>query len=973
MPFTVNQPNQPYAGFILEQRQTIAEIESDVFLFRHGATGCPLVAIKNGDSNKTFAVAFNTIPADSTGVAHILEHSALMGSKKYPVKDVFGEVHKGGLMTFLNAMTGADITYYPFATRNLREYFNLMDIYCDVVFNPLLSRATFEQEGWHYHQEDAASPLTFQGVVFNEMKGAFSDPIRAIFHNIYRGLMPGSTYAHESGGDPQHIPDLSYEAFVDFHRRHYHPSNAMFFVYGDADLAEELRFLQDNFLAAFAEKSAIRQVDAGGNLAGPVFLDDSYAVPAADTSGKTYLAVGSKVGTVLERRENMALHILAGILYNSDASPLKNAIIGSGLCKDFGGLYLSSSSFATVMLTYLVGSEARHRDSFLALYRKTLGDMATQGLDRDLLVSELNRFEFSLREENSKAQRGLDLIGKAMSALKYGADLFASLTSDELLRELRRAALEERYFEKLIGERLLDQPATAILTLSPDPLKQAGIQANENARLAAHAAALNREERQALIVRTKALQEEQGRANSPETLDLLPQLAVADLRDDIAMHTASLRRMLGREVLVSALPTGGITSLDLGFEARALPPQFLPWLDIFGDIVTEIGTKRLNYIAFAKEIATHTGSFSHSIAAYGHRQEAARPIFWLHTKFLPASLPEALRLVAEVLADVSFADRRHIAEIVQREFAWSEHSAQSEGYDLAAGRALAHLGEAGHYQELCNGVTAYLALKELAANYEEREEEFLAALAEMARLLLTRGNLFVSITARPQELEQFERHGECLIDALPDRAIQHHPLPPLALPAHEAFVTAAEVVFAVQAGNLFTAGQGYNGHFEVLKTYLSRDYLWNTVRQMGGAYGCFIQSSPVSGNFACISYRDPQVGKTYAAYEAMADKIAGLNLPRRALEQLIIGAYGAYDPHLSPIGKGVAARNEFLMGISSEEKRQRLREIVTTTVGDLRAFAGNFLAMRQNTHRAIIGNRDKIEGDRHLFDRVVEL
>ncbi|MDR0477788.1 MAG: insulinase family protein, partial [Desulfobulbaceae bacterium] len=502
MQFTVKES---YSGFILEERQSIAEIDSEVFLFRHGVTGCPLVAIKNSDSNKTFAVAFNTIPTDSTGVAHILEHSVLMGSKKYPVKDVFGEVHKGGLMTFLNAMTGADITYYPFATRNRREYFSLMDIYCDVVFNPLLSRATFEQEGWHYHQEDAASPLTFQGVVFNEMKGAFSDPIRAIFHNIYRGLMPGSTYAHESGGDPKSIPDLSYEAFVDFHRRHYHPSNAMFFVYGDADLAEELSFLHNNFLAAFAENAGICQVTVGTGLKNPVFLNDTYAVQAADTADKTYLAVGSMVGTVLERRENTALHILSAILYNSDASPLKNAIIQSGLCKDFGGLYLSSSSFATVMLTYLIGSEAEHRDAFLGLYQKTLRGMAENGLDRGLLVSELNRFEFSLREENSKAQRGLDLIGKAMCALKYGADLFTSLTSEELLRKLRRAALEERYFEKLITERLLDQPATAILTLSPDAAKQTSTQSEENARLAAHAAALSAREGQALIARTQAL------------------------------------------------------------------------------------------------------------------------------------------------------------------------------------------------------------------------------------------------------------------------------------------------------------------------------------------------------------------------------------------------------------------------------------------------------------------------------------
>ncbi|MDR3089919.1 MAG: insulinase family protein [Desulfobulbaceae bacterium] len=971
MQFTVNQS---YSGFILEKYQTLAEIDSQVFLFRHATTGCPFVAIKNRDSNKTFSVAFNTIPTDSTGVAHILEHSVLMGSKKYPVKDVFGEVHKGGLMTFLNAMTGADITYYPFATRNMREYFNLMDIYCDVVFNPLLSRSTFEQEGWHYHQEDAASPMTFQGVVFNEMKGAFSDPIRAIFHNIYRGLMPGSTYAHESGGDPKRIPDLTYEEFVAFHRRHYHPSNAMFFVYGDADLAEELRFLNENFLAAYPERSELCRVELGTDRNEPIFLRDTYAVDGVEAVGKTYLAVGSKVGTALELRENMALHILSGILYNSDASPLKNAIIGSGLCKDFGGLYLSSSSFSTVMLTYLVGSEGEHRDAFLDLYRKTLTEMVEQGLDRDLLISELNRFEFALREENSKAQRGLDLIGKAMSALKYGADLFASLTNEEMLKSVRRAALEERFFEKLIAERLLDQAATAVLTLSPDPNKQANSQAEENARLAAHAERLDAAGREALVARAQNLLEEQRRPNSPETLALLPQLAIADLRDDIEMYEARPSEFFGCQALVHELPTGGITSLDLGFDVRALPPRFLPWLDIFAVIVTEIGTKRLDYIAFAKEIATHTGSFSHSIAAYSHRSQPARPLIWLHMKCLPGSLAEALALVAEVLADVSFADRRRIAEIVQREFAWSEHAAQSEGYELAAARAMAHLGEAGHYHELCSGVTAYLALKELAGHYQENEEEFLAALAEMARRLFVRDNLFVSVTGRGQELDVVRRSGECLIVNLPMASQgERHALPLFGQPAHEAFITASEVVFCVQAANLFTNGQGYNGHFEALKTWLSRDYLWNTVRQMGGAYGCFIQASSISGNFACISYRDPQVRKTYAAYQDMAEKVAALNLDQRALAQLILGAYGACDPHLSAIGKGVTARNEYLMGVTAAEKRQRLREIIGVTNEHLREFAAKFAAMLPLAHRSIIGNRGKIEGGRELFDRIYEL
>ena len=335
-------PGSTYSGFILKEHQFIDELHADVYLLEHEILGCPLLAIKNGDSNKTFSVAFNTVPTDSTGVAHILEHSVLMGSKKYPVKDVFGEIHKGGLMTFLNAMTGGDITYYPFATRNLKEYYNIMDVYCDVVFNPLLDRSTFEQEGWHYHRETPDSPLQFQGVVYNEMKGAFSDPIRLIFFHIFAGLMPGSTYAHESGGDPRNIPDLSYEEFCDFHRRHYHPSNAMFFVYGDAPLADELAYLQDNFLAAYPDKSSVCDIVEGEKTTAPVTIADTYAVDSPDTAEKTFLAVGTSVGSVGDREQNAAFQVIANILFNSDGSPLKNAIVSSGLCKDFGGFFLSN-------------------------------------------------------------------------------------------------------------------------------------------------------------------------------------------------------------------------------------------------------------------------------------------------------------------------------------------------------------------------------------------------------------------------------------------------------------------------------------------------------------------------------------------------------------------------------------------------------------------------------------------------------
>ncbi|MCI5136910.1 MAG: peptidase M16, partial [Candidatus Electrothrix sp. AR1] len=523
-------PGSTYHGFILRRKEHVADINSEVYLFEHEVLGTPALAIKNADPNKTFCFTFQTVPEDSTGVAHILEHSVLMGSKKYPIHDVFGEINKGGLTTFLNAMTGSDTTWYPFASRNMTEYFNIMDVYCDVALNPLLPRSTFEQEGWHFHKESEDAPLQLQGVVLNEMKGAFSDPIRSIFHHIFGGLMPGSTYAHESGGDPSVIPDLSYEQFVEFHQKHYHPSNGMLFFYGDADLEQELVAVQDNFLADYDAPSTKAEVVQGDDISEPVFIEDGYAVqPGSELSGKTYLAVGTAVGTVLDRQQNTAFQIIANILYNSDASPLKKAIVEAGLCRDFGGLFLSDSCYKTFMMTYLAGSEADKRDSFLELYRRTLSEIVEQGLDRDLVLSELNKYEFAFREELTKAQRGLDLIGKALPALKHGSDHFESLAVEEMFASIREKALEENYFEELIRNELLENPAFVAVTLSPDPEKAARTAEKEQQRLAAYEQTLDQEQTAALIANTQGLMQLQQTPNTEETLALLPRLSRQDL------------------------------------------------------------------------------------------------------------------------------------------------------------------------------------------------------------------------------------------------------------------------------------------------------------------------------------------------------------------------------------------------------------------------------------------------------------
>ena len=628
------------------------------------------------------------------------------------------------------------------------------------------------------------------------------------------------------------------------------------------------------------------------------------------------------------------------------------------------------------MMTYLVGSEAEHLDTFKQIFQEALTTMVNQTLDKDLIISELNKFEFAVREDASKAQRGLDLIGRSMTAFKYDTDPFDVLKSEKLLQGIRDKALNENYFEALIRDNLLENPSTVTITLTPDLEKNNNTAREEQELLDRYEKGLEPSQLESLVGRTKELMNLQQTPNNPETLAILPSLSIRDLPSDISFHSVEAQTFAGSTLLVNKLPTNRISYLDIGFDFSSLPHRYLPLLDLFGAIMTEIGTDNLNYVQFAKEAGICTGGLSHTINTYTAKTDpnTVRLIFWVGFKALPEYLERAIDLLTELFSGVSFKDRARIGEIVRREFAWAEHSAQSEGYSLPATRVFSHLSIAGRYQEQFTGITAYLKLKELVYNYRDREDALIEDLCQMAEILLNRNNLTISITADEPELDKFLDYGARIVNSLPDKT---HPIQPIipafSFPDHEAFVTAAEVVFVIQGGTLLPAGKGYNGSFEVLKTYLSRDYLWNSVRQMGGAYGCFIQFSHITGNLAFVSYRDPQIRKTYEAYNRVPEIISAIDLPDQVLEQIIIGTYGAFDPHQSAAAKGATARNEYLSGITAEHKHKRIEEIISTTTEDLKNFAPCFEKMNSECHRAVIGNRARIENDRDLFNMVSEI
>jgi hypothetical protein len=808
------------------------------------------------------------------------------------------------------------------------------------------------------------------------MKGAWSDPLRIMFQRSFQGLMPDSTYAHESGGNPARIPDLTYEQFVEFHRKHYHPSNGMLFFYGDAELEQELAAVQDKFLRHYESAGQRAEISQGSGISKPVFVEDSYAVqPGSQLQGKTYLAAASPVDSLLDRELTAAFQVIANILYNSDASPLKKAVVEAGLGKDFGGMFIADHCFQTVMLTYLIGSDADKRDAFFDLCRHVLTQIAEQGLDRDLVLSELNSYEFSVREELTHAQRGLGLISKALPALQHGADPFAALQINTLFASIRTKALEERYFEELIKSKLLDNPAFAAVTLRPDPDKAVQAAAAEQQRLAAYEQTLTQAEIEQLIADTQELMRLQQTPNSEKTLALLPKLSRTDLERRPQMASVTSESCGPAECISSEQDCNGIGYIQFGLDCSKISAELLPYLDLFAAIAAEIGTKQRDYVRFAKDINICTGGFSHSFSTYTHvnDQQSPLPLLWFQTKALSAYLPKALDLVQEVFAELDLSNRKRIKEIVLREFTWAEHAVQSEGWQLAAGRVLACLSPAGMINEQVNGVTAYLALKELAANYDALEEAFLDKLERLRQALFQPAGLKIAMTGSAADIATMKACTAAIENSLPGAAPPAEAIVFPELLQRQAFITSAEVVYNVQGCKLFTNPNQHNGAFEVLKTWLSRDYLWNTVRQLGGAYGCFVQFQPISGNLAVISYRDPQVEKTYAAYDAVAEAVRGLDLSRAKLDQLIIGTYGSLNPLRSPAAEGAKARDAHLCGITLEHRQQIIEQALDAETEELRSFAPVLENLQRKSVRASIGSGDKIKAAAKLFENVTAL
>ncbi|AGW13456.1 insulinase family protein [Megalodesulfovibrio gigas] len=961
-------------GFVLEREATLQEYHTVVHLWRHQKTGARYLSLCNKDDNKVFAVTFRTPPKDSTGVAHILEHSVLCGSRKYPVKEPFVELMKGSLQTFLNAFTYPDKTCYPVASTHAKDFYNLMDVYLDAVFFPRITREIFMQEGWHLARPEPQEPLQFKGVVYNEMKGAYSSPDSVFREIIQHSLYPDTLYSLDSGGDPAVIPQLTYDAFKDFHARYYHPSNAYFFGYGDDPEDERLRRVAE-YLDQFEPLAVDSAIPLQPPFAGPRRIEDVYA--AGEEGGqKAFFCCNWLLGetlpegdTVAAAAENLAWNMLDELLVGLPGAPLRQALLDSGLGEDLAGGGLEAELRQMFFSTGLKGIEPENAQAVETLILDTLTDLVEQGFPPEYVAAAVNSVEFDLRENNTGSYpRGLNLMLRALSTWLYDKDPLALLAFEAPLAHLKaRLARGERVFEEMIRTHLLANPARTAVLLTPDPTLAERRSQEEASRLATMLETLradnpNIEDDAARdAARLEALQ---AMPDDPAQLATIPHLLVADLPRENQILPIAEQTMHGVPVCTHALDTAGVVYLDLGFHLDGLGREALALVPLFGRALVETGTAQRDFISLAMHISATTGGIDPATFA-GTRLDTAAPaqLLFLRGKATVANHKAFFDILREVLLEATLADQERIRQLVLEEKAQMEESLAPAGHAIVVSRLRAGLNAAGQVAEVMGGLEQLHVLRRLAEQVESDWPAVREALFHLRNVLLHRANLLVNITAEADALAAMEPALARLLAALPAAGAPQsaNVFPLLEIPAAEALCIPSQVNFVGLGIDCYGQGLTAHGSLQLAARFVRSGYLWEKIRVQGGAYGAFCFLDRLSGALNLVSYRDPNVERTLDAFLALGDWLATLDLTPAAMDKAILGAINEVDAYLLPDAKGYIACLRRLTNDTNAGRQRMREEILAATVEDLRRL-GRFLQQALPQGRlCVIGSRQTLE------------
>ncbi len=949
-------------GFELLRDEYIAELNTRARLYRHAKTGAQLLSLENDDENKSFGITFRTPPADSTGIAHILEHCVLCGSRKYPVKKPFFELVKSSVKTFLNAMTYPDKTVYPVASTNLTDFYNLVDVYLDAVFFPRLTPEVLKQEGWRYELPQPDAPLVFQGVVYNEMKGAYSSPDSLLYRYSQQALFPDTTYGVSSGGDPRHIPDLTYEQFKRFHETLYHPSNARIFFYGDDDPERRLQVL-DAYLSQFEPLESPSQIALQPRFEAPRVVEQTYAAPSEESGKKGMVTVSWMLGEETDMSRVLALDVLSYILVGTPAAPLHKALMDSRLGESLTGSGYYDGLRQHTFSVGLKGIDPADAAKVEDLALQTLERLANEGIDPDQVAAALNTVEFALRENNTGSfPRGLSLMLRALHTWLYDGDPLAALRFEAPLEAIKAAvARGEPLFERLIRETLLDNPHRVRVVLRPDPAQAERDAAAERARLEAARAAMSAADLERLVVETTELRRRQEEPDRPEDLARIPTLTIADLdRHGKTIPTDELR-VGGAPLLFHDLFTNGVVYLDLAFDLRALPPELLPFVPLFARALTEMGTAKEDFVRLVQRIGRETGGIGASAITATH-VITGEPVgrLLVRGKSTLAQAGAMLAIMRDILLETRLDEPERFRQIVTRAKAGRESSLVPSGNAYARKRVAARFDAADWADEQMSGISGLFFVRELERRVADDWPGVLARLEALRRALVNRAALVANVTV--------DRRGFNAIEPALDDFLAELPAAPYAPAAwrvaedgpNEGLIIPAQVNYVAKGANLKALGVNVGGAASAVTRFLYNAYLLEKIRVQGGAYGAGSSYDRSTGIFAWTSYRDPHLLRTLDVYDGTAAFLRSVELDRLTVERSIIGTIGDLDAYQLPDARGYTALVRHLTGVSDAYRQSIREQILDATAADFRAFADAAEAASTHGAIAVVGSAEAI-------------
>lgn len=962
-----------YNGFKLVEKKFVNEVNAECFYFTHEKSGARLFKVAADDPNKLFDISFKTVPENDFGTPHIMEHSVLNGSKNFPVKSPFDILNKGSLNTFLNAMTGSEITTYPVASMNDKDYYNLMHVYLDAVFNPLIydDPRILQQEGWHREMEESEGDIVYKGVVYNEMKGAFSSPTRELDYQMKKILFPDNTYGVSSGGYPTLIPKLTYEDFINFHKKFYHPSNSYILLYGDADLDRELAFINEKYLANYEKSDKAIEIPLQKPFEEMKVAEKSYAVPeGSDIMDKTYLNLSFVVGKSTDVDLSLAFTVIQDALVNHESAPVRLALQKAGIGKDVIGYF--SESKQNVFEIQVQNANPEDQQRFKEVVFSSMKKAVEEGFDKESLEGIINRKEFILREGDTP-QKGLQYLFMNYQGWFFADDPYLGLEYEKPLKKVKES-LSNRMLEEIVDKYLLNNPHSLLLSLKPQPGLQAEIDKKVSDELKTYKDGLSEDEKLTLVKQTKDLIAYQKEEDTQEDLETIPMLLLSDISPEVKWYEVSEKKEESVPVIHLDEFTNNIIYTNIYFDLSVLPQELIPYAKLHTALLGKLNTENYTYGELNNQLNIHTGSFSTMLGSYleDNNDEKMQPKLWVSTKATMDKTVKMFELTSEILNNSKFEDTLRLKTLLTRHQSRVEDNIKNNGIGVAVNRLASYYTNFGMFKELTNGLEYYNFITDIINNFDENHEEIINNLNKTAQLLFNLNNMTAAVTCSDENYRSYVTGLKVLNKDLRDDKVTKENWSFKFEQKNEGLQTSSKVQYVIKGYDYKKLGYQWNGKIRVLNQILSSDWLQTQVRVIGGAYGGFSNFSS-DGKVYFGSYRDPNLKETIANYDATPEFLRDFKADDREMTRFIIGTISRLDRPKTASQKGETAYSNYFRKTKLEDLKAERTAILSTTEQDIKDMEKMVADILAKNVICVYGNDKKIEENKALFKSVVKI